>query len=184
MTSQNFDLAIVGGGMIGLAHAFTAAKAGKRVAVIERDARANGASIRNFGFITVTGQERGDSWQLARRTRDIWAELAPANIGIEHRGLFLTARSAEAMAVIEAFLKTEMGEGCRLIEPAEFRARTGGLGGPDLMGALESPHELRLESRNAIPRWRPGWKRCSASSFSAKPWPSAPRRRDFEPRAA
>lgn len=152
MSTQLFDLAVVGGGVVGLAHAFLAAKAGKRVAVIERDARANGASIRNFGFITVTGQERGDSWRLARRTRDIWAEVADAaNISVEQRGLLLTARSAEAIAVIEAFLKTEMGEGCRRVEPAEFRARAGGLGGPDLMGALESPHELRLESRNAIP---------------------------------
>ena len=152
MSTQLFDLAVVGGGVVGLAHAFLAAKAGKRVAVIERDARANGASIRNFGFITVSGQERGDSWRLARRTRDIWAEVADAaNITVEQRGLLLTARSAEAIAVIEAFLKTEMGEGCRLVEPAEFRARTGGLGGSDLMGALESPHELRLESRNAIP---------------------------------
>jgi glycine/D-amino acid oxidase-like deaminating enzyme len=97
MSTQLFDLAVVGGGVMGLAHAFIAAKAGKRVAVIERDARANGASIRNFGFITVTGQERGDSWRLARRTRDIWAEVADAaNITVEQRGLLLTARSAEA----------------------------------------------------------------------------------------
>src|SRR6201989_136469 len=98
MSTQLFDLAVVGGGVIALAHAFVAAKAGKRVAVIERDARANGASIRNFGFITVTGQERGDSWQLARRTRDVWAEVTPkAGIDIEHHGLYLTARSSEGM---------------------------------------------------------------------------------------
>lgn len=67
MSSRLFDLAVVGGGIIGLAHAYMAAKAGKRVAVIEKDVRANGASIRNFGFITVTGQERGDSggWRAA-----------------------------------------------------------------------------------------------------------------------
>src|SRR5580700_2339237 len=111
MTSQAFDLAVIGGGVIGLAHAYMAAKAGKRVAVIEKDSRANGASIRNFGFITVSGQERGDSWRLARRTRNVWADVAPkAGVRIEHEGLYLTARSAEAMAVIEAFLATEMGE--------------------------------------------------------------------------
>lgn len=143
---------IVGGGIIGLAHAYAAAKLGKRVAVTERDARANGASIRNFGFITVSGQERGDSWRLARRTRDIWAEIAPAaGIPIEHHGLMLTARSQEALAVIEAFLGTEMGEGCRLMSPGAFREQAHGLGGPDLRGALYSPHELRVESRTAIP---------------------------------
>lgn len=152
MPAQTFDLAVVGGGIIGLAHAWAAARAGKRVAVIERDVRANGASIRNFGFITVSGQERGDSWSLARRTRDIWAEVAPAaGIAIEHRGLMLTARSPQALAVIEAFLVTEMGEGCRLITPDAFRDAVHGLGSADLLGALFSPHELRVESRTAIP---------------------------------
>ena len=152
MSSQVFDLAVVGAGVIGLAHAYVASRAGLRVAVIEKDVRANGASIRNFGFITVSGQERGDSWSLARRTRDIWAEAAPkAGIRIEQQGLYLTARSPEAIAVIEAFLATEMGEGCRLLGPDEFRALAGGLGGPDLQGALHSPHDLRVESRTAIP---------------------------------
>lgn len=152
MSSQVFDLAVVGGGIAGLAHAYWAARAGKRVVVVERDARANGASIRNFGFITVTGQERGESWQLARRTRDVWAEVAPqAGIAVEHSGLYLTARSPEAVSVIEAFLATEMGEGCRLLPPQRFRDIACGLGGPDLMGALHSPHELRVESRLAIP---------------------------------
>ena len=52
--------------------------------------------------------------------------------------------------MIEAFLKTEMGEGCRLMTAAEFRKEAHGLGGPDLQGALFSPHELRVESRSAI----------------------------------
>lgn len=153
MASHTYDLAVVGGGVIGLAHAYWAVKAGKRVAVIERHPRADGASIRNFGFITVTGQERGDSWQLARRTRDIWAAVAPqARISIAQRGLYLTARSPEAVAVIQAFLATEMGEGCRLLSPQEFRTQAAGLGGRDLMGALYSPHDLRVESRQAIPQ--------------------------------
>jgi FAD dependent oxidoreductase TIGR03364 len=152
MTSATFDLAIIGGGVIGLAHAYVAAKAGRRVAVIEKDVRANGASIRNFGFITVTGQERGDSWRLARRTRDVWAEVAPAaGLAIEQEGLYLTARSPEAMAVIEAFLMTEMGEGCSVMTAETFRRAGGGLGGDDLAGALHSRHELRVESRTVIP---------------------------------
>jgi FAD dependent oxidoreductase TIGR03364 len=152
MASGAFDLAVIGGGVIGLAHAYVAARAGRRVAVIERDVRANGASIRNFGFITVTGQERGDSWRLARRTRDVWAEMAEATgLPIQHWGLYLTARSSEAIAVIEAFLETEMGEHCRLLSATAFTSQANGLGGPDLMGALYSPHELRVESRDAIP---------------------------------
>jgi len=65
LPSGRFDLAIVGAGIIGLATALAAARRGLRVVVIDRDAQANGASVRNFGFITVTGQERGAMWSRA-----------------------------------------------------------------------------------------------------------------------
>jgi glycine/D-amino acid oxidase-like deaminating enzyme len=117
---MSYDLAIVGAGILGLAHALAAARRGKRVIVLDRDAQANGASIRNFGFVTVTGQQAGDCWRLARRSRDVWAEVAPqAGIPVLHQGLLVTARRAEAEAVIDAFLATEMAEGCRRLTPAE-----------------------------------------------------------------
>src|ERR1700749_3555608 len=112
---RKFDLAVVGAGIVGLAHAYAAAQLGKRVIVIDRDTRANGASIRNFGFITVSGQERGASWRRAMRSRDVWADVAPAaGIAIVQKGLLLAMRYPESLAVAEAFLKTEMGHGCRM----------------------------------------------------------------------
>ena len=83
MSEEFFDLAVIGAGIVGLAHALAAARLGKRVVVLDRDAQANGASVRNFGFITVTGQERGPVWRRARRSRDVWAEIAgPAGIAL------------------------------------------------------------------------------------------------------
>ena len=82
-----FDVAIVGAGICGLAHALAAARRGKRVIVVDRDAQANGASVRNFGFITVTGQQNGDCWRRARRSRDVWVEIASvAGIPVLQRG--------------------------------------------------------------------------------------------------
>jgi glycine/D-amino acid oxidase-like deaminating enzyme len=72
-----FDLVIIGAGILGLAHALHAARRGLKVAVLDRDAQANGASIRNFGFVTVTGQAAHKTWERARRSRDLWAEVAP-----------------------------------------------------------------------------------------------------------
>ena len=150
---QRFDVAVIGAGIVGLAHALAAARAGLKVVVIERDVRANGASIRNFGFITVTGQPRGDVWRLARRTRDIWAEVAPrAGIAVEHQGLVLTVRRPESVDVIEAFLATEMGEGCEFLTPSELQRRFPEIAAKDSRGALTSPHELRVDSPAAIPR--------------------------------
>ena len=67
--TQRFDLAVVGAGILGLAHALAAVRRGLSVVVIDRDAQANGASVRNFGFVTVTGQRAGAHWRRARRSR-------------------------------------------------------------------------------------------------------------------
>ena len=150
---RSFDLAVVGAGIVGLACALAAAKRGKRVVVIDRDAQANGASVRNFGFITVTGQERGAMWRRAMRSRDVWAEVAAeADIPIPHRGLLLTARRPESVAVLEAFVRTEMAEHCRVLTAAEAARAHPEIATPELLAALWSPHELRVESREAIPR--------------------------------
>ena len=109
----SYDLAVVGAGIVGLACALAAARRGKRVVVIDRDAQANGASVRNFGFVTVTGQARGEMWRRALRSRDIWDEVAAeTGVQIPHRGMLLTARRPESVAVLEAFLLTEMGADC------------------------------------------------------------------------
>lgn len=149
--AEEFDLAIVGAGIVGLAHALAAVRRGLRVVVIDRDAQANGASIRNFGFVTVTGQARGAVWRWARRTRDVWAEVAgPAGIPIEQRGLALVARRPEAAAVVDAFLATEMGDDCAWLDPVAASAHLGPMAPATLCGALISRRDLRVESRTAV----------------------------------
>ncbi len=151
--AERFDLAVVGAGIVGLATALAGVRRGLRVAVVDREAQANGASVRNFGFITVTGQERGAMWSRARRSRDVWREVAAAaNIPILHTGLWMIARRPESLDVLEAFLQTEMAAGCRLLSSAEARDRCPEIAAPDMMAVLESTIELRVESREAIPR--------------------------------
>lgn len=155
--SEEFDLAVVGAGILGLATALAGARQGLRVVVIDRDARANGASVRNFGFITVSGQERGAMWVRARRSREVWHEVAQAaGIPILQSGLWVTTRRPESVAVLNAFLATDMAEGCRLFTPAEARRRCPQLQAPQLAAVMESTLELRIESRLAIPRLA-GW---------------------------
>ncbi|SMC91059.1 FAD dependent oxidoreductase TIGR03364 [Fulvimarina manganoxydans] len=150
MTDRTFDVAVVGAGIIGLAHALAAAKRGKRVVVFDRDAQANGASVRNFGFITVSGQEAGDCWEKARRSCAIWQEIAAAaRIPILQRGLIVAARYPESEAVIDAFLASEMGEGCQKLGHEEASKYVPPLTS-DVRCALHSPHEIRVESKTAI----------------------------------
>lgn len=148
---RDYDLIVVGHGIVGLAHALAAARAGHRVAVIDRDAQPNGASVRNFGFVTVTGQGWPHTWRRARRAREVWAGVCEqAGIPVLQRGLLMAARRPEALAVIEEFAAGPMGEGCRVLRPGDMPAPLS----TDLLGALHSPHELRVESREALPRLR------------------------------
>ncbi len=157
MRERPYDVAIVGAGIVGLAHALIAARRGKRVVVIDRDARANGASVRNFGFVTVTGQQYPECWQRARRSAEIWDEVArAAGIEVQHRGLIVAARRTEALAVLEAFAAQPMGAGCELLTPDTAVAYLPALRRDHLVGGLWSPHERRVESHDAIPaltRW-------------------------------
>ncbi|BEP63358.1 TIGR03364 family FAD-dependent oxidoreductase [Variovorax sp. V213] len=148
---DSFDLIVVGAGIVGLAHAYTAAQRGLKVCVVERDAACIGASIRNFGFITITGQAPGDTWRRAMHSREVWQDIAPqAGIGIVHRNLWLAAYRSEAHDVLEAFMRTPMGEACQLLDAAHAQARAPALSLADASSVLFSPHELRVESRTAI----------------------------------
>lgn len=150
---MKYDLLVVGAGIVGLAHAYAAAQRGLKVLVLERDAACVGASIRNFGFVTVTGQKAGASYARALRSRQVWAEVAPlAGIDVVHSGLYLAAERPEAHAVLEAFMATEMAAGCELLSPHAAAARSAALRTENLQTVLYSPHELRVESRTAIPR--------------------------------
>jgi D-hydroxyproline dehydrogenase subunit beta len=164
--SRRFDLAVVGAGIVGLAHALAAARRGLRVVVFDREREAIGASVRNFGFITVTGQRRGECWRRALRSRDIWLEVASqAGIAIEQEGLVVVARRPEAMAVLEAFAATEMGTACELLDGRGARTRYPMLGEGSIEGVLWSPHERRVESRGAVPKLADWLERAHGVAF-------------------
>mgnify|MGYP001764875840 CR=1 FL=1 len=150
--SKKVDLVVVGAGIVGLAHALIARRRGLSVIVVDREAEAIGASVRNFGFVTVTGQQQGDCWRRAMRSRDIWQEVAPlADIPVEHQGLLVVARRPEAMTVLEAFKATDMGAECSLLDAATLRRDHGAiLADGEFQGGLWSPHERRVESRHAV----------------------------------
>jgi FAD dependent oxidoreductase TIGR03364 len=146
---QKYDLVVVGAGIVGLGHALAAARRGKKVAVIERDAVANGASVRNFGFVTVNGQEPGETRNRTLRSREVWAEVADAaGIPVLQRGSVFVAQRPEAMAVLQDYVASDMGEGCELWSGEQAMQHLTGLRG-SICGALSSPRELRVEARGA-----------------------------------
>lgn len=154
---QRPELLVVGAGIVGLAHAWMAVRRGWRVRVLDRDAQANAASVRNFGFVTVTGQQQGRVWQLAQRSAQLWRELAPqAGIEIAQQGLVLVAQRPEAEAVCREFLETEMARDCDWLTPAQLAAAMPFVRAERFCGGLRSRADLRVDSRTAIPKLA-GW---------------------------
>lgn len=102
--SNQCDIAIVGAGILGLAHAFAAARRGLKVRVFERSERALGASVRNFGMGLITGQAPGPMLELARASRPIWASWAEAaGFAVKREGSLLFARTEAEERLLEAF---------------------------------------------------------------------------------
>jgi D-hydroxyproline dehydrogenase subunit beta len=137
---------------MGLAHALAAARGGRRVVVLDRDARANGSSVRMSGLVNVAGHAPGAAWRRARRSREIWAEVcARAGVRIEHEGLAIVARRQEAATALEAFAAGEAGEGCSFYRPEDAHALFPQFKG-DIAGVFWSPDEIRIEPRAALPK--------------------------------
>ena len=72
-----YDLVVIGGGIVGIAHAVAALERGMRVAMIERDGVCRAASVRNFGMLWPIGQRPGADEARALRSLDAWSKLAP-----------------------------------------------------------------------------------------------------------
>ena len=151
--SNHTDIAIVGAGIVGLAHALAAAKRGLRVVVFERNAQAVGASIRNFGMVWPVGQPTGLLLERALQSRQIWLELsAAAGFALEQCGSLHLAYRADELAVLEEFVTTTSGQGyaAALVTAAEVADKSRAAITDGLLGALWSQTECTVDPREAI----------------------------------
>ena len=153
--TQKVDVAIVGAGIIGLAHAYVAARAGRTVAIFERNPRAIGASIRNFGMIWPIGQPPGPLHELALRSREIWLDvLSQAGIAYRATGSLHAAYRADEAAVAQEFSEAgpNLGYSCAWLSPAATLEKTNALRPDGLLGSLWSATELTVDPREVIAR--------------------------------
>jgi FAD dependent oxidoreductase TIGR03364 len=154
-----FDDAVVGAGILGLAHAERLARRGRRVIVFERDSRASGASIRNFGMLWPIGQPLGGLRALAKRSLAIWLDvLAAAGFWHERTGsLHLAYRDDEAQVLREfAQESLDHGEHVALLGAGAVGRRAPAVRLEGLQVALWSPEEVCVDPREVVaglPLW-------------------------------
>lgn len=153
MQNRTVDVAVVGAGILGLAHAYLTAREGKSVAVFERSPRAMGASVRNFGMVWPIGQPNGPMHQMALRSRELWLELLDAaRLPSRQHGSLHVAYQADEAAVIQEFVDRAPGLGyeCEWLDREATLARSQALQPDGLLGALWSNTELTVDPRQVL----------------------------------
>jgi FAD dependent oxidoreductase TIGR03364 len=147
---QQADVAVVGAGILGLAHAYAWARRGQRVVVFDRSPRASGASVRNFGLLWPIGQPHGAMHQLALQSRAYWLELLDdAHLPYRPDGsLHLVYREDEAAVAREfAELAPGLGYDAQWLTRAQVLAQSLAVQPRGLLGGLWSPTEVTVDPR-------------------------------------
>jgi FAD dependent oxidoreductase TIGR03364 len=150
MASKTADVAIVGAGILGIAHAYALARRGHSVVVFERSPQALGASVRNFGMIWPIGQPAGRMLEMAMRSRELWMEaLEAARLPHFATGsLHLAYRDDEATVGREfCELGPKMGYSCEWLEAPDVLERSPAVRPEGLLGAIWSPTEITVDPR-------------------------------------
>ena len=146
------QVAIVGAGIVGLAHAWAAARAGCRVTVFERNDKARGASVRNFGMCWPIGQA-SEHFETALRSRELWQEFTAAT-GAYARAtgsVHVVAHEDEA-AVLEEFVMAMKGTPYQvsMLTPARVDSDVPGVRRGVARAGMLSGSEINLDPREAL----------------------------------
>ncbi len=95
------DVAIIGGGIIGVSAAFQLARRGVRVAVLEKGIVGGEQSGRNWGWVRLTGRDTREL-PLMLQSHAIWETLhqeTGVDVGYRKRGIIYAAKTPEARAI-------------------------------------------------------------------------------------
>jgi FAD dependent oxidoreductase TIGR03364 len=148
---------VVGGGVIGTMHAWSARRRGHEVTQLEADAEPRRASVRNFGLVWVSGRAAGPELDLALRARALWEELGAAISGIGFRpdgSLTVAQHPAELAVMAELVAQPDADRrGVQLLDPDETRVRNPAVRG-ELLGALFCSRDAVVEPREVLPAVR------------------------------
>jgi glycine/D-amino acid oxidase-like deaminating enzyme len=148
------DLAVIGGGVIGVTTALFAARRGLRVVLLEKGRVAAEQSSRNWGWIRVQGRDLAEI-PIALEAQDHWQALdaeCKGRLGTRTTGVTYLARTAKDMDGFEGWLQSArpLGVTSKMLDRRGMRDL---LGHPraSWVGALHTPTDMKGEPWVAVP---------------------------------
>ncbi len=150
--SQTVDVVVAGAGIVGAACALEFGHAGLRVAIIERDSVASGATGAAMGHVVVMDDSPAQL-ALSRWSQSLWSDLAaslPESVEYYRPGTIWIASDDEEMAEVrrkrDAF--TANGIACEVLDSKALAEAEPNLRRP-LSGGLLVPNDAVLDPRRA-----------------------------------
>ena len=149
---MNKSAIVVGAGIVGMATARSLAQKGYTVQVFERNEKAIGASIRNFGMVWPIGQPFGKLHERAMRSREIWKQSCEeSGIWFSEVGSLLNVYENDELAVIEEFYEAnKTHRTCQILSAKQTLQKSAATNPAHLLASLWSPTELIVDPRESI----------------------------------
>ena len=141
---------VVGGGIVGCATAYFAARSGAQVTVVEREHVAFGASGRNPGFVWLHCRNPGIALELSLASRRLYTELVeelPEDFGFLPNGGLIYFTTPEQGKVFGEFVEARRRDGLEmeLIDRAEVRRLVPPVR-EDVLGASFCPLDAQIDT--------------------------------------
>lgn len=143
---------VIGAGIVGLATARALAIKGYSVKIIERNHKAVGASVRNFGMVWPIGQPEGALYERALRSKSIWQSVcSEAGIWYNNAGSVHLAHNEEEWEVLKELYEVfNNNRPVQLLDAATAKQVCPAAETTGLLGALYSTDEMIVNAVEAI----------------------------------
>ncbi len=150
---MNYDLAVVGGGILGSFHAYHAAKAGLKTIIIEKSPKAMGASVRNFGQVVPSGFDLNRWHHYGRYSTELYKQFGRDHgfDVFENGSTYIASTMGELAVLEEAYQRfLESGYECELWSKSKLINRYPAVDVNYPVGALHFPQEVSVIPGNLM----------------------------------
>ncbi|WP_166831289.1 TIGR03364 family FAD-dependent oxidoreductase [Thalassoroseus pseudoceratinae] len=153
-TSHHAELLVIGGGVLGTFFAYHGLERGKRVVLLERHQRPQGATVRNFGQVVPSGLDQ--HWQqYGRESLQIYQAIqSQFDISVRQQGSIYIASDDDELTLLEELrdINQSTNYPSELWTPQQCLAHYPGLRSDYCRGGLFFSNEVSVNPRAMIHR--------------------------------